>query len=120
MKLTSVGSAASLAVLPPRVAQKRTGSETPAPEPAWEWLTHAGTASSDALPASIRRSAARHDDELACPNVSQCEGVHSAGTPLTFPADLDHAEPLVEPEGRGIAHRIGLEIDMVRPALAED
>ncbi|TIO78729.1 MAG: hypothetical protein E5X74_00995 [Mesorhizobium sp.] len=60
--------------------QKRAGSETPAPEPTLEWLTHAGTASSDALPASIRRSAARHDDALACPNVSLCEVVHNAAT----------------------------------------
>src|SRR5690242_19261219 len=102
-----------------RFLQKRTGSETPAPEPVWEWLTHAGTAASDALPASIRRSAARHDDALACPNVSLCEGVHNAGTLLTFPVDRDHAEPLIEPEGRGVLHRVRLEIDMRRPALTK-
>jgi|GEM_PF-4365253 len=80
-----------------------------------EWLTHAGTAPSDALPASIRRSAARHDDELACPNVSLCEAVHKPARhtadvhkALTFPVDRDHAETLVEPDGRGVLHFIGL------------
>ena len=63
---------------------------------------------SDALPASIRRSAARHREEVACPNVTLCEAVHNADAirrnaaagqqpALALPGDGNHAEPIIEP-----------------------